>query len=132
MVRTLAWPASPNSRIMLDVRVKAVSVSEWATDIYVTGAYDGPNDIAANEDYRIEWQADGGRLLEKGSVTLVRSSGETIDGRPSSHRRADRTAWRRCCRCASNRVDRAVTAQAERHELQLGWRRDACRRGEAE
>jgi len=64
---------------MLDVRVKAVSASEWATDIYVTGAYDGPNDIAANKDYRIEWQADGGRLLEKGSVTLVRSSGETID-----------------------------------------------------
>ena len=73
MVRTLAWPASPKSRIMLDVRVKAVSASEWTTDIYVTGAYDGPNDIAANK-----------------------------------------------------------AAQAERHELQLGWRRDACRRGEAE
>jgi hypothetical protein len=79
VVRTLAWPASPKSRIMLDVRVKAVSASEWTTDIYVTGAYDGPNDIAANKDYRIEWQADGSRLLEKGSVTLVRSSGETID-----------------------------------------------------
>ena len=42
MVRTLAWPASPKSRIMLDVRVKAVSASEWATDIYVTGAYGRP------------------------------------------------------------------------------------------
>jgi hypothetical protein len=63
---------------MLDVRVMAVSGTQWATEIYVAGAYDGPNDIAANKDYRIEWQADGGRLLEKGSVTLVRSSGESF------------------------------------------------------
>jgi hypothetical protein len=63
---------------MLDVKVKAIAASRWDTEIYVTGAYDGPNDIIANRDYSIVWQADGGRLLETGSVTLVRSSGDGI------------------------------------------------------
>ena len=49
---------------MLDVRVKAVSASEWATDIYVMGAYDGPNDIAANEDYRSDKGHQGGSQTE--------------------------------------------------------------------
>ncbi len=96
MFRTLTWPAFPDSRIMLDVKVKALSASAWTTEIYVMGAYDGPNDIAANRDYRIEWRADGGRLLEKGSVTLVRASGDRLDQAWSSiitpENRPDRVA----------------------------------------
>jgi hypothetical protein len=76
--RNVIWPAFPQSRIMLDVKVKAITASQWDTEIYVTGGYDGPNDIIANRDYSIVWQADGGRLLETGSVTLVRSSGDGI------------------------------------------------------
>ncbi len=63
---------------MLDVKVKAIAAAQWDTEIYVTGTYDGPNDIVSNRDYSIVWQADGGRLLETGSVTLMRSSGDGI------------------------------------------------------
>jgi hypothetical protein len=94
--RTVAWPGLPNSRVMLDVKVKASSASEWITEIYVTGAYDGPNDIAACRDYRLEWRSDEGRLLETGGATLVRASGETLDQAWSSiitpEGRADRVA----------------------------------------
>ena len=78
MVRSISYPELPKSRVVLDVKVKAVSGSEWATEIYVTGTYDGPNDIVANKDYEIAWNADGGRLLETGSVSLLRASGDSI------------------------------------------------------
>lgn len=78
MVRSISYPELPGSRVVLDVKVKAVSASEWTTEIYVTGTYDGPNDIVANNDYEIAWSADGGRLLETGGVTLLRASGGRI------------------------------------------------------
>ena len=96
MFRTVTWPGLANSRVMLDVKVKAASATEWTTEIYVAGAYDGPNDIVANKDYRLAWQADGGRLLEAGSVTLARDSGGSLEQTWSSiitpEGRADRIA----------------------------------------
>lgn len=74
----ISYPELPESRVVLDVKVKSVSASEWTTEIYATGTYDGPNDIVANKDYELSWSADGGRLLETGSVTLIRSSGEGV------------------------------------------------------
>jgi hypothetical protein len=78
VLRSIAYPDYPKSQIILDVRVRAVSGSEWVTEIYVKGTYDGPNNIIANKDYEIQWSADAGRLLESGSVTLLLSSGESI------------------------------------------------------
>lgn len=78
VVRSISYPELPRSRVILDVKVKAVSGAECVTDIYVTGTYDGPNNIVANEDYEIAWSADGSRLLEAGSVTLLLSSGKSV------------------------------------------------------
>ena len=78
VLRAISYPEFPKSKVILDVKVKAASGSEWVTDIYVTGTYDGPNNIVANKDYQIMWSADGGRLLETGSVTLLLSTGESI------------------------------------------------------
>jgi hypothetical protein len=75
--RSISWPTLANSRVMTDVSVKA-SAQGWLTDMYATGAYEGPNDIAACRDYRLDWQVDGGRLLEKGSATLLRASGRRL------------------------------------------------------
>jgi hypothetical protein len=76
--RMISYPTLRGSQVILDVAVKAVSESEWVTDIYVKGVYEGPNDIVANKDYRIEWTMVDGRLLEAGNVTLVRASGKSI------------------------------------------------------
>ena len=78
VLRSISYPNYLKSHVILDVKVRAVSGSEWLTDIYVKGTYDGPNNIVANEDYQILWTADGGRLLETGSVTMLLSSGESI------------------------------------------------------
>jgi hypothetical protein len=77
--RLISYPKFPNSHVILDVKVRAVSGSEWLTDIYVKGTYDGPTDIVANEDYQLLWTADSGRLLETGGVTLVLASGERVE-----------------------------------------------------
>lgn len=78
VLRSLMYPQFPKSHVVLDVRVRASSSTEWATEIYIKGVYDGPNDIVANQDYVIEWAADSGRLLENGSVTLMLASGGSI------------------------------------------------------
>jgi hypothetical protein len=78
VLRLITYPKYPKSQVILDVKVRAVSGSQWVTEIYVMGTYDGPNNIVANQDYEIQWSADGGRLLEAGGVTLLLSSGESI------------------------------------------------------
>jgi hypothetical protein len=76
--RVISYPKYPKSQVILDVKVRAGTDSEWITDIYVKGIYDGPCDIVANRDYEIKWSAADGRLLETGSVTLELSSGKSI------------------------------------------------------
>jgi hypothetical protein len=79
VARAISYPTLPNSRVVLDVKVKALSASEWVTEIHVAGTYDGPNDIVANEDYELAWRADETRLLEQGRVTLLRASGQSLE-----------------------------------------------------
>lgn len=76
--RTVSYDRFPKSQIMLDVSVRAVKDTEWTTDIYVKGVYDGPNDVVSNQDYELTWTTDSGRLLEAGGVTLLLASGKKL------------------------------------------------------
>lgn len=76
--RTLTYPDLPKSQIVFDTDVRAISQAEWSTKIAISGTYDGPTDIVSVKDYQLEWSSDRKSLFEKGSATLVTSSGHTI------------------------------------------------------
>jgi hypothetical protein len=74
----VSYPAHPESLLVIDVHVSAVNESEWITDIFVNGKYDGPTDIATCSDYQIRWIRYGHRVLESGGATLALSSGKSV------------------------------------------------------
>lgn len=76
--RTVSYPEFPNSQVVFDTEVTALRDTEWTTKISVSGKYDGPTDVASVKDYRLEWSTDGKSLSEKGSATLVTSSGRSF------------------------------------------------------
>jgi len=76
--RTLSYPQFPKSKIVFDTEVKAISRSEWATDLRVNGTYEGPTDVVSVKDYQVTWTTNGKTLFEKGTATLVLSSGGTV------------------------------------------------------
>ena len=76
--RTLSYPEFPDSQIVFDTEVTALRDTEWTTKISVSGKYDGPTDVVSVKDYRLEWSTDGKTLFEKGSATLVISSGRSF------------------------------------------------------
>lgn len=76
--RELSYPEFPKSKVVFETDVKSVSDKEWSTNISISGTYDGPTDVVSVKDYRLEWTTDGRALSEKGSATLVLSSGRTI------------------------------------------------------
>ena len=76
--RTVSYPDFPNSQVVFDTEVTALRDAEWTTKISVSGTYDGPTDVVSVKDYRLEWSTDGNTLFEKGSATLVTSSGRSF------------------------------------------------------
>ncbi len=76
--RTVSYPEFPNSQVAFDVQVTAVRKTEWSTKIAISGTYDGPTDVVSVKDYQLEWTSDGKTLSEKGSATLVQSSGRSF------------------------------------------------------
>lgn len=76
--RTLTFPQYPNSSIVFDTRVRAISDTEWETDLNIDGVYDGPTDVVSVRDYELIWSVNQGTLDESGTATLVLSSGETL------------------------------------------------------
>jgi hypothetical protein len=58
--------------------VRSVSEREWTTTITIGGSYDGPTDVIAVKDYRLDWSTDGKTLSEKGSSTLQLASGKSV------------------------------------------------------
>lgn len=80
----VSYPDYPESKILFDTRVRAVSESEWVTHIAVTGRYDGPTDIESVTDYQIVWTSDGETLFETGGATLMVASGGCLRSRWSS------------------------------------------------
>ncbi len=76
--RKLSYPEFPNSEVVFDTEVTALRDSEWSTKITISGTYDGPTDVVSVRDYQLEWTTDGKTLFEKGSATLVLSSGRSI------------------------------------------------------
>jgi hypothetical protein len=75
--RTVSYPEFPKSQIVFDTDVTAVG-AEWSTKIRVSGTYDGPTDVVAVKDYKVEWTTDGKTVFEKGAATLVLSSGGSV------------------------------------------------------
>ena len=82
--RTLSYPEYPNSQIVFDTEVRAISAKEWSTTITISGTYDGPTDFAAVKDYQVTWTTDGKTLAEKGRATLERASGGSVRSEWSS------------------------------------------------
>jgi hypothetical protein len=76
--RTLSYPEYPNSQVVFDTEVMAVSEKEWSTTITVSGRYDGPTDVVAVKDYQMTWTTDGTTILERGTATLERASGGSV------------------------------------------------------
>jgi hypothetical protein len=76
--RVLTYPEFPKSEVVFDTEVSAVHRNEWSTKIAISGTYDGPTDVIAVKDYQLEWTTDGKTLFEKGSATLMLSSGRSI------------------------------------------------------
>jgi hypothetical protein len=76
--RTVSFPDFPQSRLVFDADVEAVSASEWKTTLTVAGTYDGPTDVVGVRDYELEWTVDGNTLIEKGTATLILSSGRSL------------------------------------------------------
>jgi len=76
--RTVSYPEFPNSQVVFDTEVTAVRNTEWSTKITISGKYDGPTDVVSVKDYLLEWTTDGKTLFEKGSATLVSSSGRSF------------------------------------------------------
>jgi hypothetical protein len=84
VVRAVTYPDYPKGRIVFDTDVRAVSDSEWATRIAVSGIYDGPTDVVSATDYQIVWTSDGETLFETGGATLVTASGQRVRSQWSS------------------------------------------------
>jgi hypothetical protein len=82
--RTLSYPDYPNSQIVFDTEVTALSEKEWSTTIAISGKYDGPTDFVAVKDYQVAWTTDGKTLLEKGSAMLERATGGSVRSEWSS------------------------------------------------
>jgi hypothetical protein len=78
IVRTISYPDFPESKIVTDAQVKAVSNSEWDTNITIEGNYNGPTDIVSTRDYQLIWSIDGKNILESGSTTLESASGGSV------------------------------------------------------
>jgi len=78
VLRTVSYPEFSDSKIELDVQVKAASDTEWDTKIMIRGTYNGPTDIVATKDYQLKWTVDGKKILESGSATLELSSGKSV------------------------------------------------------
>jgi hypothetical protein len=78
ILRTISYPDFPESRIVTDAQVKAVTKSEWDTNITINGTYNGPTDIVSTKDYQLIWTTDGKNILESGSATLELSSGGSV------------------------------------------------------
>jgi hypothetical protein len=76
VVRAVSYPDFPESLILFDVRVAVAAESEWVTDVFINGMYNGPTDIIASNNYKLTWVADGPKLLEMGSASLELSSGK--------------------------------------------------------
>jgi len=76
--RTVSYPEFPKSEVVFETEVRAVRDAEWSTKITISGTYDGPTDVVSVKDYQLEWTTDGKTLFEKGSATLVLSSGRSI------------------------------------------------------
>lgn len=76
--RTILYPEFPESKIVTDAQVKAVSGSEWDTKITINGTYNGPADVVAVKDYQLAWTSDGKNIIESGSATLELKSGGTL------------------------------------------------------
>lgn len=82
--REVSYPDYPKSQFVFDAAVVAVTETEWLSILSIGGTYDGPTDVAAAKDYRIEWSSDGRTLFEKGSVMLELRSGRSIRSEWSS------------------------------------------------
>ena len=78
LVRTISYPDFPESKIVTDAQVKAVSNSEWDTNITVNGTYNGPTDVVAVKDYQVKWTQNGKEITESGSATLQLASGKSV------------------------------------------------------
>jgi hypothetical protein len=76
--RTVLYPEFPASQLTFEADVTAVTSSEWSTKLTVDGTYDGPKDVASVQDYQLAWTSDGKTLSESGAVTLVLTSGKTV------------------------------------------------------
>jgi hypothetical protein len=74
--RTISYPDFPESRIVTDAQVTAVSDSEWLTTITISGTYNGPTDIVSVEDYHLIWTAHAKEVLESGTALLGRADVE--------------------------------------------------------
>lgn len=76
--RTITYPDFPESKIVTDAQVKAVTKSEWMTTIEINGTFNGPVDVVSTKDYQLEWTAEGRNILESGSTTLELASGGSV------------------------------------------------------
>jgi hypothetical protein len=82
--RTVSYPQFPRSVLLFVTDVRAVGASEWETTIRVSGTYEGPTDVVGVRDYQLVWTAAGDTLVEKGTATLVLSSGGWVRSEWSS------------------------------------------------
>jgi hypothetical protein len=64
--------------LTFEADVTAVSSTEWSTKLTVLGTYDGPKDVVSIQDYQPVWTSDGKAISETGSVSLVLTSGKTV------------------------------------------------------
>jgi hypothetical protein len=78
VARAIIYPEYPESLIVIDVLVTAANNSEWDTEIFIHGTYNGPTDVVACKDYQIQWTIAGKKLFESGSSILELSSGKEI------------------------------------------------------
>ena len=84
MLRAVSYPDFPDSLLAFDVQVTATDHAAWETTIVVHGAYNGPTNAVAANDYQLTWLVDGSKLLESGAATLELSSGARIRQRWTS------------------------------------------------
>ena len=74
----MGYPEHPESLIVLNVQVRAISSSEWVTNISINGTYNGPTDIVLCKDYQLKWIVNGHSVLELGTSLLEDSSGKSV------------------------------------------------------
>jgi hypothetical protein len=78
VLRTVGYPEYSDSLIKLNVTVRAVTSSEWITDITISGTYTGPTEIILCKEYQLKWISTGRSILELGASVLETSSGKTV------------------------------------------------------